>query len=168
MQYYSTEHKAPDASLQQAVVQGLAEDRGLYMPERIPALSAEWIRRLPELSFVEIGQEVAAAFFGGDIPRAELDRIVAETLSFDCPAVPMEEGIYALELFHGPTLAFKDVGARLSSSSIPAAVLAPSRRPNSPRWGRTSLPWRSTAASTTARPWLKQLSWIPTYAASCG
>ena len=112
MQYYSTEHKAPDASLQQAVVQGLAEDRGLYMPERIPAFSAEWIRRFPELSFVEIGQEVAAAFFGEDIPRAELDRIVAETLSFDCPAVPVEDGIYALELFHGPTLAFKDVGAR--------------------------------------------------------
>ena len=112
MQYYSTEHKAPDASLQQAVVQGLAEDRGLYMPERIPAFSADWIRRFPELSFVEIGQEVAAAFFGEDIPRAELDRIVAETLSFDCPAVPVEEGIYALELFHGPTLAFKDVGAR--------------------------------------------------------
>ena len=112
MQYYSTEQKAPAASLQQAVVQGLAEDRGLYMPERIPTFPADWIRRLPEMSFVEIGQEVAAAFFGEDIPRAELDRIVAETLSFDCPAVPVEEGIYSLELFHGPTLAFKDVGAR--------------------------------------------------------
>ena len=112
MQYYSTEQKAPAASLQQAVVQGLAEDRGLYMPERIPTFQADWIRRLPEMSFVEIGQEVAAAFFGEDIPRAELDRIVAETLSFDCPAVPVEEGIYSLELFHGPTLAFKDVGAR--------------------------------------------------------
>ena len=85
MQYYSTEQKAPAASLQQAVVQGLAEDRGLYMPERIPTFPADWIRRLPEMSFVEIGQEVAAAFFGEDIPRAELDRIVAETLSFDCP-----------------------------------------------------------------------------------
>lgn len=112
MRFYSTEHQAPDASLQTAVVQGLAEDRGLYMPERIPVLPEEWIRRLPELSFVEIGQEVAAAFFGEDVPRAELDRIVAETLSFDCPAVEVEEGIYALELFHGPTLAFKDVGAR--------------------------------------------------------
>ena len=112
MRFYSTEHQAPDVSLQTAVVQGLAEDRGLYMPERIPVLPEEWIRRLPELSFVEIGQEVAAAFFGEDVPRAELDRIVAETLSFDCPAVEVEEGIYALELFHGPTLAFKDVGAR--------------------------------------------------------
>ena len=112
MQYYSTEHQAPAASLAKAVVQGLAEDRGLYMPERIPALSEDWFRRLPNLSFVEIGQEVAAAFFGEDVPRAELDRIVAETLAFDCPAVPVEEGIYALELFHGPTLAFKDVGAR--------------------------------------------------------
>ena len=112
MQYYSTEHQAPAASLEKAVVQGLAEDRGLYMPERIPSLPADWIRRLPELSFVEIGQEVAAAFFGEDVPRAELDRIVAETLSFDCPVVEVEDGIYALELFHGPTLAFKDVGAR--------------------------------------------------------
>ena len=112
MRYYSTEGRAPLASLEKAVVQGLAEDRGLYMPERIPALPAEWFQRLPELSFVEIAQDVAAAFFGEDVPRAELDRIVAETLSFDCPAVPVEEGIYALELFHGPTLAFKDVGAR--------------------------------------------------------
>ena len=93
MQYYSTEHKAPAASLAKAVVQGLAEDRGLYMPERIPALPEDWFRRLPELSFVEIGQEVAAAFFGEDVPRADLDRIVAETLAFDYPAVPVEEGI---------------------------------------------------------------------------
>ena len=112
MQYYSTEGRAPMASLRKAVVQGLAEDRGLYMPERIPVLPADWLRRLPELSFVKISQEVAAAFFGEDIPRAELDRIVAETLSFDCPAEKVEDGIYALELFHGPTLAFKDVGAR--------------------------------------------------------
>ena len=112
MRYYSTEGRAPVATLEKAVVQGLAEDRGLYMPERIPALPADWFQRLPELSFVEIAQEVAGAFFGEDVPRAELDRIVAETLSFDCPAVPVEEGIYALELFHGPTLAFKDVGAR--------------------------------------------------------
>lgn len=112
MRYYSTEHRAPFASLETAVVQGLAEDRGLYMPERIPFFSEGWFRRFPELSFVEIAQEVAAAFFGEDIPRRELDRIVTETLSFDCPAVRVEEGIYALELFHGPTLAFKDVGAR--------------------------------------------------------
>ena len=112
MRYYSTEGRAPVATLEKAVVQGLAEDRGLYMPERIPALPADWFQRMPELSFVEIAQEVAGAFFGEDVPRAELDRIVAETLSFDCPAVPVEEGIYALELFHGPTLAFKDVGAR--------------------------------------------------------
>ena len=112
MQYYSTEGRAPRASLEKAVVQGLAEDRGLYMPERIPTLPADWFEHISELSFVEIAQEVAAAFFGEDVPRAELDRIVAETLSFDCPAVKVEDGIYALELFHGPTLAFKDVGAR--------------------------------------------------------
>ena len=76
MQYYSTEGRAPMASLRKAVVQGLAEDRGLYMPERIPVLPADWIGHLPELSFVEISQEVAAAFFGEDVPREELDRIV--------------------------------------------------------------------------------------------
>jgi threonine synthase len=110
MKYYSTNGKAPSASLRKAVVKGLAEDRGLYMPERI--------RRLPEAvfhfdgSFVELSTRVAEAFFGEDVPSARLQRIVAETLSFDCPLQEVEPGIYSLELFHGPTLAFKDVGAR--------------------------------------------------------
>jgi len=95
-----------------AVVKGLAEDRGLYMPERIPRLSDAFFHTLGERSFVENSTVVAKAFFDGDVPDADLERIVAETLSFDCPVRMVEPGIWALELFHGPTLAFKDVGAR--------------------------------------------------------
>lgn len=112
MNYYSTNGKAPMASLSKAVVKGLAEDRGLYMPERIPALPAEFFEKIDSLSFHEVACAVADAFFGEDVEREELHRIVRETLSFDCPAVKVEDRIWALELFHGPTLAFKDVGAR--------------------------------------------------------
>ena len=114
MMYYSTNGRAPLADLRKAVVKGLAEDRGLYMPERIPALSADFLRG----SFVETSFVVADAFFGEDIPREELHRIVEETLAFDCPVVEVEPGIYSLELFHGPTLAFKDVGARFMARML--------------------------------------------------
>ncbi len=110
--YYSTNGKAPEASLRKAVIKGLAEDRGLYMPARIQALPASFLQTMGERSFVENATVVADAFFGEDVPAADLQRIVAETLSFDCPLREVEPGIYALELFHGPTLAFKDVGAR--------------------------------------------------------
>ena len=112
MKYYSTNGKAPLASLEKAVVQGLAEDRGLYMPERIPVLPEEFYRTIQTLTFHEIACTVADALFGSDIPSDALHRIVEETLSFDCPVVPVTRSIGALELFHGPTLAFKDVGAR--------------------------------------------------------
>ena len=112
MMYYSTNGKAPEASLRKAVIKGLAEDRGLYMPVRIPALPESFLQTMGERSFVENATEVADAFFGEDVPAADLQRIVAETLSFDCPLREVDPGIYALELFHGPTLAFKDVGAR--------------------------------------------------------
>ena len=112
MRYYSTNGQAPVADLRKAVVKGLAEDRGLYMPERIVRLGEDFFRSMGTRSFVENSTAVAEAFFGEDIPSSELQRIVAETLSFDCPVVEVEPGIYALELFHGPTLAFKDVGAR--------------------------------------------------------
>ena len=112
MKYYSTNGKASPASLEQAVVRGLAEDRGLYMPERIAVLPASFFDNIQTMTFQEIACTVADAFFGEDIPAAELHRIVEETLSFDCPVVPVTRSIGALELFHGPTLAFKDVGAR--------------------------------------------------------
>ena len=110
--YYSTNGKAPLASLEKAVVKGLAEDRGLYMPERIQRLPDSFFDSIQDMDFHEVACAVADAFFGEDVDRDALHAIVRDTLSFDCPAVKVEDGIYALELFHGPTLAFKDVGAR--------------------------------------------------------
>jgi len=112
MKYYSTNGKAPIADLQKAVVKGLAEDRGLYMPERINKLPKEFFDNIEKMSFQEIAYAVASAFFGEDVDPDALHDIVLDTLSFDCPVVKVKESIYTLELFHGPTLAFKDVGAR--------------------------------------------------------
>ena len=112
MKYYSTNHQAPDASLQEAVVKGLASDKGLYMPEVIKPLPQSLYNNIENLSFQEIAYQVADAFFGEDVPADVLKQIVYDTLSFDVPAVQVKENIYSLELFHGPTLAFKDVGGR--------------------------------------------------------
>ena len=112
MNYYSTNGQAPLATLQKAVVKGLAEDRGLYMPQRINPLPQEFFENLPSMSFHDVAYAVASCFFGEDVDPDALHDIVCDTLSFDCPIVKVEENIYSLELFHGPTLAFKDVGAR--------------------------------------------------------
>ena len=112
MNYYSTNQQAPIASLEKAVVKGLAEDRGLYMPERIKPLPTSFFDEIEKKSFQEIAYTVADAFFGEDVEAEALREIVYDTLSFDCPVVPVTDNIYSLELFHGPTLAFKDVGAR--------------------------------------------------------
>ncbi len=112
MKYYSTNGKAPLADLHKAVVKGLAEDRGLYMPEHINSLPQSFFDHIETLSFHDIACRVAEAFFGEDVPAEALRNIVCDTLSFDCPVVEVEKNIFALELFHGPTLAFKDVGAR--------------------------------------------------------
>jgi threonine synthase len=112
MKYYSTNGKAPIADLRKAVVKGLAEDRGLYMPERIKKLPKEFFDTIETKSFQEIAYTVADAFFGEDVEADALKKIVYDTLSFDCPVVKVKDNIYTLELFHGPTLAFKDVGAR--------------------------------------------------------
>lgn len=112
MKYYSTNKQAPVADLHKAVVKGLAEDRGLYMPEEIRTLPENFFENIHQLSFQEIALEVAKAFFGDDVEADSLKKIVYDTLAFDCPVVKVKEDIYSLELFHGPTLAFKDVGAR--------------------------------------------------------
>ena len=112
MKYYSTNKKAPMATLHEAVVKGLAGDRGLYMPERITQLPQSFFDEIDNFSFQDIAFRVAQAFFGEDIPDADLHHIVDDTLSFDCPVARVTDNIYSLELFHGPTLAFKDVGAR--------------------------------------------------------
>lgn len=112
MQYYSTNQKAPFATLEKAVVKGLAEDKGLYMPERINVLPNEFFDNIQDMTFQDIAYNVAAAFFAEDVDEDALQHIVYETLNFDCPVVNVNDNIYSLELFHGPTLAFKDVGAR--------------------------------------------------------
>ena len=112
MLYYSTNGKAPLADLRKAVVKGLAEDRGLYMPQKIKKLPDSFFNSIHQRTFQDIAFHVAQAFFGDDIPEDRLRCIVYDTLSFDCPVVKVKEDIYSLELFHGPTLAFKDVGAR--------------------------------------------------------
>ncbi|GET21494.1 threonine synthase [Prolixibacter denitrificans] len=112
MEYYSTEKKAPRVDLRTAVTEGLAPDRGLYMPERIVPLPEWFFKEMESFTFREIAFEVAKRFFGEDVPEADLQEIVFDTLSFDAPLVHVRDSIYSLELFHGPTLAFKDVGAR--------------------------------------------------------
>ena len=112
MRYYSTNKKSECVSLRDAVVNGLAEDRGLYMPERINKLPEEFFKDIDKMSFQEISYEVAKAFFGDDVETDALKKIVYDTLSFDCPVKNICNNIWTLELFHGPTLAFKDVGAR--------------------------------------------------------
>lgn len=112
MKYYSTNGQASFATLQDAVVKGLASDKGLYMPEMIKLLPQAFYDHIEDLSFQEIAYRVADAFFGEDVPSETLKQIVYDTLSFDVPVVKVKDNIYSLELFHGPTLAFKDVGAR--------------------------------------------------------
>ncbi|MBP5135265.1 MAG: threonine synthase [Paludibacteraceae bacterium] len=115
MKYYSTNGKQKEVSLQTAVVKGLAEDKGLFMPDEIRTLPKSFFDNIENLSLQEISYEVAKAFFGDDVEPDELKRIVYETMSFDIPLVKVRDNIYSLELFHGPTAAFKDVGARFMS-----------------------------------------------------
>ena len=112
MNYYSTNHKTPDVTLELAVTQGLAADRGLFMPERIDPMPDSFFQNINSMSFQELSFEVAKKFFGEDIPERTLEKIVFNTLTFDTPLVEVSDHIYSLELFHGPTSAFKDVGAR--------------------------------------------------------
>ena len=118
MIYYSTNNKNQRVSLREAVIQGLAPDNGLYMPESIPVLSASFFESLSQLSFQEIGFRVAKSLIGEDIPTNELKRIVDHTIQFDAPLVEIERDVFSLELFHGPTLAFKDFGARFLSGLL--------------------------------------------------
>ena len=112
MQYYSTNNTATRECLETAVVKGLAADRGLYMPTSIRPLPQDFFDNIQDMSLQEISFRVAECFFGEDIPADDLRQIVYDTMSFPIPAVKVTDNIYSLELFHGPTLAFKDVGAR--------------------------------------------------------
>ncbi|MBF4505647.1 threonine synthase [Flavobacterium sp. JLP] len=118
MKYYSLNHNAPTVSFKEAVIQGLASDKGLYFPENITPLNPVFFNVIENLSNNDIAFDVMQQFVGDEIPEAHLREIIAETLSFDFPVVEVENGIYSLELFHGPTMAFKDVGARFMSRCL--------------------------------------------------
>ena len=120
MKYFSTNNTELRYSFKEAVIKGLAPDKGLFFPVSIPKLSDAFFKNLPNLSLPEIGFEVAKHFVGDDISDANLREITEEVLNFPIPVVPVEEGISTLELFHGPTCAFKDVGARFMSRCLSA------------------------------------------------
>ena len=115
MNYYSTNGQISGLKLQDAVTKGLADDKGLFMPNQIKQLPPEFFNAIQDLSFQEIAYTVADAFFGEDVDADALKKIVYDTLNFDAPVVHVNDNIYSLELFHGPTLAFKDVGGRFMS-----------------------------------------------------
>lgn len=112
MKYRSTLHRSPEVSLRDAVLRGSAPDGGLYMPVEIPHLDRDFLESLPSLTFHEIAQEVGALFTGDEIPPLALMKIVTEAFNFPVPIITLSERLHVLELFHGPTLAFKDFGAR--------------------------------------------------------
>jgi len=118
MNYYSLNKNALNVSFQDAVIQGLAPDKGLYFPKDISKLPQSFFDSIENFSNTEIAFQVIQQFIGNEIPEDELRRIILETLSFDFPLVKVEENIYSLELFHGPTMAFKDVGARFMSRCL--------------------------------------------------
>jgi threonine synthase len=118
MKYFSLNNNSPKVSFEEAVALGLAPDRGLYFPESITPLPNTFFQNIENLYHEEIAFEAIQQFVGDEIPEAELKRIIAETLCFDFPCVPVEDNVYSLELFHGPTMAFKDVGARFMSRCL--------------------------------------------------
>jgi threonine synthase len=118
MRFYSTNRSVPSVTLREAVLKGLAADNGLFMPERINRFKPQFFSGISQMSFREIALEVALKFFEDDVEPEQLKQIVNETLTFDCPIVEVEKNIWSLELFHGPTLAFKDVGARFMARML--------------------------------------------------
>jgi len=115
MKFYSTNNKSTRVTLEEAVTRGLAPDNGLYMPERITPLPSSFLAGIRDRSFADNAFGIASHLLGGSIPEDELRAIVEHTTGFDAPLHEVEPGIYALELFHGPTMAFKDYGARFMS-----------------------------------------------------
>ncbi|MEB2783621.1 threonine synthase [Algoriphagus persicinus] len=115
MKFFSTNNPAHQVNLAEAVIKGLAPDQGLYIPKEIPILPEELLGKFPEMSFQEIGYEVIGALFSTALSKEQIKELVDHTLTFDAPLVKVEEDVYSLELFHGPTLAFKDFGARFCS-----------------------------------------------------
>src|SRR5690606_32446025 len=118
MKYFSTNKQSPSVDFREATIKGLAPDKGLYFPEAIPRLSDGFFKNIERLAKEAIALEIIKPYVGETIPADELVRIVNETVNFDFPLVKINEKVFALELFHGPTLAFKDVGARFMSRCL--------------------------------------------------
>lgn len=118
MQYYSTIGQADKATLCEAVVNGLAPDGGLYMPERIPTIPKAFFNNISEMSLVDISFVVANLLFGNDLDSEIINDIIKSAMSFDIPLVNISENKYILELFHGPTLSFKDIGVGFMSRML--------------------------------------------------
>ncbi len=118
MNYYSLHHKSPKVSFKDAVINGIAPDRGLYFPENISPLNQEFFNHIEYFSNEEIAYEVIQQFVGEAIPKETLKQIIKETIDFEFPIVPISQDVSSLELFHGPTMAFKDVGARFMARCL--------------------------------------------------
>lgn len=118
MKFYSLNRQSPEVGFKEAAIRGQAPDKGLYFPERIPQFDKSLITDIEKLSKEEIAYQVISPYVGDAIPEADLRAIVAETVNFDIPLVRINDKISTLELFHGPTLAFKDVGARFMSRCL--------------------------------------------------
>ena len=118
MNYYSLHRKSPNTTFKNAVIQGLAKDRGIYFPETITPISKEFIDNIENYSNEEIAFEAIKQFVGDEIPEEKLKEIISETVSFDFPVVKIDDNIGTLELFHGPTMAFKDVGAKFLAKCL--------------------------------------------------
>ena len=118
MQYYSTNKQSPKVDFKQATINGQAPDKGLYFPEQIPMLPKEFFENITSYSNEEIAYQVIKPYVGDAIPEEELRKIVRETINFDIPLVKVTDAIFSLELYHGPTLAFKDIGARFMSRCL--------------------------------------------------
>ncbi|HEU5366764.1 MAG TPA: threonine synthase, partial [Hanamia sp.] len=118
MKYYSLNKTAPIADFKEATIRGLAPDKGLYFPEYIPKQDSKFFEEIENYSDEEIAFKIIHPYVGDAIPENELKRIVAKTINFEIPLKKVSENIFSLELFHGPTLAFKDIGARFMSRCL--------------------------------------------------
>ncbi len=118
MRYFSTKNKADSVGFEQAIFQGLPADNGLFVPEYIPQLHPDWVRNIERFSLPEIGFEIAKPFVGKEIPESALAELVANAIDFPAPVVLLNETTGILELFHGPSLAFKDFGARFMAATM--------------------------------------------------
>ncbi|MCO5236065.1 MAG: threonine synthase [Chitinophagaceae bacterium] len=128
MKYFSLNRQSPAVSFKEATIQGQAPDKGLYFPETIPQLEKRWLQEMDGKSNEEIAFDIIHPYIGNEIPEAVLRQIVSETVQFPSPLVQINENIFALELFHGPTLAFKDTGARFMSRCLSHFALSGSEK----------------------------------------